>query len=136
MERVHGTMVRAAIFLFLMAVPVMFFLCLPRAEAAEFAGAWKYREGGAFDSTDAQVLQEAWLESAMRGDAAWTSYGFPDHPRLSSSSVRDIWVTVRLRPDWPEKNVLLFSLAEQSIRVWLDHQLIYSYGSLADASHA
>ena len=136
MERVHGTMVRAGIFLFLMAVPVMFFLCLPRAEAAEFAGAWKYREGGAFDSTDAQVLQEAWLESAMRGDAAWTSYGFPDHPRLSSSSVRDIWVTVRLRPDWPEKNVLLFSLAEQSIRVWLDHQLIYSYGSLADASHA
>ena len=112
----------SALFLLLCVVA---FLMPQVAEAVE-PSLWLYRER----TTGLPEEQAAdWARSAMQEDEHWVIYDFPQHPPTREES-RTVWLTTKLGEASPEKDTLLFGTTGQSVKVWLDDTVIYSFGTM------
>ncbi len=106
--------------------PLLLFLFQIPSEAAELSGIWKYREG---NSPYDEIPDVAWAYSAMRNEPCWTEFHFPRQPNIENGT-RYLWLTTTLLPENNEKNTLFFTPVNQSLRVWLNDQIIYEYGEM------
>ena len=104
-------------------VPV--FVVPDSVEAAE-TSLWLYRESKEGIPREQSV---EWAHSAMEEDEHWVIYDFPQRPPTREES-RSVWLTTHLTEDSPEKDSLLFGTSGQSVRVWLDDEVIYTFGRM------
>ena len=104
------------------------FLVPQAAEAAE-PSLWLYRER----TTGLPEEQAAdWARSAMQEDEHWVIFAFPQRPPTREES-HTVWLTTKLSEASPEKDTLLFGTTGQSVKVWLDDTVIYSFGTMGPA---
>ncbi|WP_294157475.1 diguanylate cyclase [uncultured Selenomonas sp.] len=105
---------------------VTFFLSPVAAEAAT-ADLWLYRESAEPVSEEQSVV---WAWSAMAQDEHWGIFDFPKRPPTHEES-RTVWLTTRLSAEAPEKDTLFFTTTGESVRVYLDDQIVEEAGAFA-----
>lgn len=102
---------------------------LPQAAEAAEPSLWLYRER----TTGLPEEQAAdWARSAMQEDEHWGIFAFPQRPPTREES-HTVWLTTKLSEASPEKDTLLFGTTGQSVKVWLDDTVIYSFGTMGPA---
>ena len=89
-------------------------------EAAQISKVWSCREitqeklsAASFDVMD-----------FLRDTDAWKVYDFSEKPPVSKKA-GTVYLTTTMTAEHPEVNTLSFMTLNQSVRVWLDDQLIY-----------
>ena len=75
------------------------------------------------------------LGEAQSGAKDWQHLDYPEAPILWED-MRYVWLTARLPQNEYSGMGLFFKTTNQSIRVWLDGELIYEYGSMADGEYS
>lgn len=91
----------------------LFFVCLScfsleRIEAAFLSDDWQYRE---------------------TEDAPWQAAVFWGRPEICTDS-HTVWLSVLVKPDNPEKNMLFFQTNGQAVRIHLAGRMIYEHGDM------
>ena len=110
---------------------VLFFLCafiapLPPVYAAD-ADLWLYRES---PEPVPEALASLWARSAMQGDEHWAIFNFPERPPTQEES-HAVWITTHLSNlVTDERNTIFFSTTGESVRVWLDDEVLASSGAM------
>ncbi len=101
--------------------------------AAELSGEWKFYEA---ENAENQELNLVVLHSALHYDAPdWKVYDMKKKPVLAPNT-RYLWLTTKLPEVAYYRNpVLFFITTEQAVRVYMDNELIYSYGEFGLYHH-
>jgi len=104
-----------------------FFVSLqpPAAEAVEQVGPWQYRYG---DSSLSKTGPQAWAESALAGGEEWQSFTFPHLPLERGQHY--VWLTTKIGNYQGYGDSLYFMTYHESVQVWLNNTLIYTYGAM------
>lgn len=96
------------------------------AKPMELAAGWQYKWGDSGTGADGKLI---WLHDGTdSGSSGWTDFTIPWSPS-NTHKFRQAWLrTILPEESWHEP-ALLFRTYEQSIRVYLEKDLIYEYGS-------
>lgn len=91
------------------------------AQAAVLEGPWRYYEA------DENFIPGENIPGTVRHNVEeWPVFDREKRPRFSS---RRLWLAVKVQDTDPQKNILLFMTAKQSMRMWLGDKLIFSAGT-------
>lgn len=99
------------------------------ASAAQLSGNWQYRVGS---GSQTELAHMPW--SAIHEPAAWHHLDSLQQPILQEGT-RVLWMTTTLTDEDPQADTLMFMAAGESVRVWLDQQLIYESPGFGDIYH-
>lgn len=97
------------------------------ASAAQLSGNWQYRVG---NGSQTEIAHMPW--SAIHEPSAWQHVDFPHQPPLQEGT-RVLWMTTTLTDVDPQADTLMFMAASESVRVWIDQQLIYESDGFGDS---
>ena len=101
------------------------------AEEIEF-GDLRYR--GSAKHPAEQELQEI-LREAQEGAESWRSVRYPAQPLLADDA-RYVYMTTRLPEEGYSGMGVFFKTRNESVRLWLDDELIYEYGPMEDGEYS
>ncbi len=92
----------------------------------------RYRESA--KQPTAQEMKEI-LSEAQAGAEDWRSVRYPAPPLLSSDA-RYVYMTTRLPEEGYSGMGVFFKTTNESVRLWLDDELIYEYGPMEDGEYS
>ena len=97
------------------------------SEATPLNGEWKYYAPDAAQAVDMNLIN---LHAALRyEDSEWEPFAHERGRAPVAAGQKYLWLTTRLPQVVYYKNpVLFFSTTEEAVRVYIDNELIYSYG--------
>lgn len=103
------------------------------AYGAALSGEWKFYATDAVQDTSMDLIG---VHAALRYDAdEWQVFDAGNKPALAADT-HYVWLTTRLPVVGQYRNpVLFFTTTEEAVRVYIDNELIYSYGEFGLYHH-